>query len=438
MPKTFAEKALARASGLAEVSAGQIIDATPDRVLSHDNTAAIYRLFKQLGVEKVKHPERLCITLDHAVPAPTTQHAQNHAEVRRFVEEQGVTHFFEVGRGICHQVFSEEALVLPGMTIIGSDSHTTHFGWLGAFGAGIGRTEVAAVWATGELWLRVPESMKIVVTGVLPPWVTAKDFCLKLIGDLGQDGGLYRSVEFTGDGIGKLSLDSRMVIPNMMAEFGAKNAYLPPDAEVFGYLEQRLTRRLLLGDLSEAEHQSQITNLQSQALYPDPGAVYASEHHYDLSALEPMVAKPHRVDNVVPVSAIAGTPVQQAWLGTCTNGRFEDIAAACDVLRGRRVAKGTRLLWNPASSEVLQQALHFGHVETFLSAGGVIDAPGCGPCMGNHMGVPAIGEVTISSANRNFRGRMGTRDSEIYLASPAVVAASAVAGVIADPREIAI
>jgi 3-isopropylmalate/(R)-2-methylmalate dehydratase large subunit len=229
-----------------------------------------------------------------------------------------------------------------------------------------------------------------------------------------------------------------MVIPNMMAEFGAKNAYLPPDAEVFGYLEQRLTRRLLLGDLSEAEHQSQITDLQSRALYPDSDATYAAEHHYDLSTLEPMVAKPHRVDNVVPLSAIAGTRVQQAWLGTCTNGRFEDIAAACDVLRGRRVAKGTRLLWNPASSEVLQQALHFGHVETFLSAGGVIDAPGCGPCMGNHMGVPATGEVTISSANRNFQGRMGTRDSEIYLASPAVVAASAVAGVIADPREIAI
>ncbi|PJF46851.1 MAG: homoaconitate hydratase family protein [Chloroflexi bacterium] len=441
MGKTFAEKALARASGQSETTAGQIVDARPDRVLSHDNTAAIYRLFRQLGVERVKHPERLCITLDHAVPAPTTQHAQNHAEVRRFVREQGVRHFFEVGRGICHQVFSEEALVLPGMTILGSDSHTTHFGWLGAFGAGIGRSEVAALWATGELWLRVPESMKVVVTGSLPPWVTTKDFCLKLIGDLGQDGGLYRSVEFHGDGIGRLSLESRMVIPNMMAEFGAKNAYLPPDEAVFSYLEERLQRRLRAAEAQQdtvecAAIESQLAGLRSNALYPDAEAAYVFECRYELGALEPMVARPHRVDNVAPISEVKGRPVQQAWLGTCTNGRLEDIAAACDVLRGRRVARTTRLLWNPASSEVLQAALQLGYVATFLEAGGVISAPGCGPCMGNHMGVPAVGEVTISSANRNFRGRMGTRESEIYLASPAVVAASAVAGVIADPREI--
>jgi len=441
MGKTFAQKALARASGQAEVSVGQIVDARPDRVLSHDNTAAIYRLFKQLGVERVRHPERLCITLDHAVPAPTTQHAQNHAEVRQFVREQGVRYFFEVGRGICHQVFSEEALVLPGMTILGSDSHTTHFGWLGAFGAGVGRSEVAAIWATGELWLRVPESMKVTVTGELPPWVTSKDFCLRLIGDLGQDGGLYRSVEFDGDGIGRLSLDSRMVIPNMMAEFGAKNAYLPPDDAVFDYLEQRLRRRRQAaqaqGDADEVRAlDAQLEALRSAALYPDPDAEYVLECRYDLSALEPMVAQPHRVDNVAPIGAVKGRPVHQAWLGTCTNGRLEDIAAACQVLRGRRIAPGTRLLWNPASSEVLQEALRLGYVAIFLEAGGVINAPGCGPCMGNHMGVPAVGEVTISSANRNFRGRMGTRDAETYLASPAVVAASAVVGVIADPREV--
>lgn len=441
MAKTFAEKALARASGQGSVSAGQIVDVQPDRVLSHDNTAAIYRLFRQLGVERVKHPERLCITLDHAVPAPTTQHAQNHAEVRRFVNEQGVRYFFEVGRGICHQVLSEEALVLPGMTILGSDSHTTHFGWLGAFGAGVGRSEVAAIWATGELWLRVPETMKVTLSGRLAPWVTTKDFCLKFIGDLGQDGGLYRSIEFHGEGIGALSLESRMVIPNMMAEFGAKNAYLPPDDLVFGYLEERLRRRMRRaaaeGDRGEcALLESQCATLRRDALYPDPDAAYAVEHHYDLGKLEPMVACPHRVDNVVPISAVKGRRVDQAWLGTCTNGRLEDIAAACAVLRGRRIARTTRLLWNPASAEVLNDALRLGHVETFLAAGGVINTPGCGPCMGNHMGIPAPGEVTISSANRNFRGRMGTRDAEIYLASPAVVAASAVAGAIADPRDI--
>jgi 3-isopropylmalate/(R)-2-methylmalate dehydratase large subunit len=425
MGKTFAEKALARAAGLSDVSAGQIVDARPDRVLSHDNTAAIYRLFKQLGIEKVLNPERLCITLDHAVPAPSTQHAQNHAEVRRFVAEQGVTHFFEVGRGICHQVFSEEALVLPGWSILGSDSHTPHFGWLGAFGAGVGRSEVAALWATGELWLRVPEAMQIELTGTLPRHVTTKDFCLKLIGDLGQDGGLYASVEFCGADISGLSLESRMVVPNMMAEFGAKNAYMPPDDAVFAYLDARLARRGL------------AATSRKDALYPDADAHYMSRHRYDLGALEPMVARPHRVDNTVPVSMLKGTRVQQAFLGTCTNGRLEDIAAAAEVLRGRKVSSQTRLLVIPASSEVMKAATKLGYISDLLEAGAVISVPGCGPCMGNHMGVPAIGEATISTANRNFKGRMGTRDSEIYLASPAVVAATAIAGEIVDPREVA-
>ncbi len=433
MGKTFAEKALARASGQTEVTAGQIVDARPDRILSHDNTAAIYRLFKQLGVDRVQHPERLAVTLDHAVPAPTTQHAQNHAEARRFVEEQGVTHFFEVGRGICHQVLSEEALALPGQLILGADSHTTHYGWLGAFGAGVGRSEVAALWATGELWLRVPESLKIVLNGKLPFGVTSKDFCLKLIGDLGADGGLYASVEFHGDGIHDLSLESRMVIPNMMAEFGAKNAYLPPDEAVFAYLAERLERRSKR-DCESAQDWAAVA--RRDALYPDPDAQYVATHVYDASALEPMIAKPHRVDNVAPLSAVRGTRVQQAFLGTCTNGRLEDLAAACEVLKGKQIARGTRMVVIPASSEVLQEATRRGYISIFLEAGAVIGVPGCGPCMGNHMGIPAPNEATISSANRNFRGRMGTRESEIYLASPAVVAASAVAGYIADPREV--
>ena len=437
MGKTFAEKALARASGQTEVTAGQIVDARPDRILSHDNTAAIYRLFRQLGVEKVKNPERLAITLDHAVPAPTTQHAQNHAEARRFVEEQGVQHFFEVGRGICHQVLSEEALVLPGQLILGADSHTTHYGWLGAFGAGVGRSEVAALWATGELWLRVPESIQIVLNGELPFGVTSKDFCLKLIGDLGADGGLYASVEFHGDGIGKLSLESRMVIPNMMAEFGAKNAYLAPDERVFEYLAERIQKRQT-SNVKRDRDASRLTFdvLREGALYADPDAAYLATRVYDASTLEPMVAKPHRVDNVVPLSQIKGMRVQQAFLGTCTNGRIEDLAAACEVIRGKQVARGTRMVVIPASSEVLKEATRLGYISTLLEAGAVIGVPGCGPCMGNHMGVPAPNEVTISSANRNFRGRMGTRESEVYLASPAVVAASAVAGVIADPKEV--
>ena len=437
MGKTFAEKALARAAGQASVSTGQIVDAQPDAILSHDNTAAIFRLFKQLGIERVKNPDRLRIALDHAVPAPTTQHAQNHAEVRAFVEKQGVTHFFEVGRAICHQVLSEEAMVLPGQLILGADSHTTHYGWMGAFGAGVGRSEVAALWATGELWLRVPESIKVVLNGALPPGVTSKDFCLKLIGDVGADGGLYASVEFHGDGISQMSLESRMVIPNMMAEFGAKNAYLAPDEKVYEYLSVPLKKRLEIGDwrLPDSK-QSLISNLQSQALFADADATYRATYTYDAGKLEPMIARPHRVDNVAPLSMLKGTRIQQAFLGTCTNGRIEDIAAACEVMRGKHVARGTRMLVIPASSEILKEATARGYISILLDAGAVIGVPGCGPCMGNHMGVPAVGEVTISTANRNFRGRMGTREAEIYLASPAVVAASAVAGVISDPQEV--
>jgi homoaconitate hydratase family protein len=445
MGYTFAEKALARASGHARVEAGQIVDARPDVILSHDNTAAIWKIFKALGVDRVKSPERLAITLDHAVPAPTTAHAQNHADVRQFVQEMGVDKFFEVGRGICHQVLSEEAIVLPGQLILGADSHTTHFGWMGAFGAGIGRSEVAALWATGELWLRVPESIKIVVTGALPPGTTSKDLCLKIIGDLGADGGLYQSVELHGDAISKMSIESRMVIPNMLAEFGVKNAYLPPDDAVFEWLGKTKLGRypdlaphpppLAPGPLFPALRLSP-SSLRVGALFPDSDARYASEFHFNASMLEPFVACPHSVDNVKPLSQVQGVRVQQAFLGTCTNGRLEDIAAAANVVRGRTIASGTRMIVIPASSQVLQEALAKGYIQTLLDAGAVLGTPGCGPCMGNHMGIPAPNEVTISTANRNFRGRMGTRDAEIYLASPAVVAASAVMGRIADPREL--
>jgi len=437
-PQTFAQKALARAAGLDFVEVGQVVDARPDVVLSHDNTAAIRRIWREFGQERVLIPERIAITLDHAVPAPTTKHAQNHAEIRQFVQEQGIRHFFEVGRGICHQVLSEEAIVLPGQVILGADSHTTHFGWLGAFGAGIGRSEVATLWATGELWLRVPESMKIVLDGDLPPGVTAKDFALRVIGDLGADGGLYMSVEFHGSGIAAMSLESRMVLPNMMAEFGAKNAWVAPDEKTVAYLREGLKKRLgdwEIGDWRlEIGGQSPISNLQS--LLPDPDAHYAAEYRYAAADLETYIACPHSVDNVVPLSAVAGTRVQQAFLGTCTNGRIEDLAAAAAVVRGKKVAPGVRFLVIPASSQVLKAALALGYIQDFVEAGAVIGVPGCGPCMGNHMGIPAPGEVTISSANRNFRGRMGTADAEIYLANPAVVAASAVAGVIAEPREI--
>lgn len=440
--QTFAQKALARSAGLPTVEVGQVVDARPDVVLSHDNTAAIREIWLEFGQPRVVIPERMAITLDHAVPAPTTKHAQNHAEIRAFVAEQGIRHFFEAGRGVCHQVFSEEALVLPGQVILGSDSHTTHFGWLGAFGAGIGRSEVAVLWATGELWLRVPESMQISLEGALPPGVTVKDFALRVMGDLGVDGGLYMAVEFCGSGIAAFSLESRMVLPNQMAEFGVKTAYIPPDEKVFTYLAERKARRegRVAGGASAQDLQSKIQNLKSEiaanALYSDADAPYVAKHRYAAADLEPYIACPHSMDNVKPLSQVAGTRVQQAFIGTCTNGRLEDLAAAAAVIQGQRVAPGTRLLVIPASSEVLNDALRLGYIQTLSDAGAMIGVPGCGPCMGNHMGIPAPKEVTISSANRNFQGRMGTRDAEIYLASPAVVAASAIKGVIADPREV--
>jgi 3-isopropylmalate/(R)-2-methylmalate dehydratase large subunit len=325
---------------------------------------------------------------------------------------------------------SEEALVLPGQLILGADSHTTHFGWLGAFGTGVGRTEMAAIWATGELWLRVPESMKVIVTGELGRGVTSKDLCLQMIGSLGADGGLYQSIEFHGEAISKLSIASRMVIPNMMAEFGAKNAYLPPDDLVFNYLAQRGTRR------RPSAFSDQLTAIKAMAIYPDADAVYASTQVIDANAIELKVACPHAVDNVRPLHEVAGTKVHQAFLGTCTNGRLEDLAAAAEIVKGQRVATGTRFLVIPASSEVYVQALQAGYVQTLMEAGAVFGTPGCGPCMGNHLGVLGSGEICISTANRNFKGRMGQPDAEIYLASPAIVAASAVKGVIADPREI--
>lgn len=412
MGHTFAEKILARAAGLAHAEAGQIVDARPDIILSHDNTAAIYQTFKKLGLKHVKNPEKLAITLDHAVPAPTTEHAKNHQEVRQFVKEQGVQYFFEVGRGICHQVHSEEGVVLPGNLVLGSDSHTPHFGWLGAFGAGVGRSEVAALWATGELWMRVPESVRVTVEGRWQPGVTAKDFCLQLFRDHGVEGGIYQSLEFSGSGIDALSLESRMVIPNFMAEFGVKTAYLAPDQAVLDYVTQRARRPFT-------------------PVYPDADAYYHAKLHYDVSTLEPLVACPDSPDNVRPLSEVAGTPIQQAFLGTCTNGRLEDIAAAAHIVEGRHIAPTVRFIVIPASSEVLKAAVRHGYIGTLLEAGAVINTPGCGPCMGNHMGVPAPGEVTISSGNRNFNGRMGTPDAPTYLASPAVVAASAIAGVIA-------
>ena len=417
MGHTFAEKILAARAGLAEAVPGQIVEITPDVALSHDNTAPIAGIFRQIGVARVARPDIHVVVLDHACPAPTTKHAHNHKIIRQFVAQQGIENFYDVGRGVCHQVLAEEGFALPGALVLGSDSHTPTAGAFGAFAAGIGRSEMAAIMATARIWLRVPESLKILVHGQLRQGVTSKDLALHVIGDLGADGGLYQSVEWFGEGVAALDMEARMVIPNMMAEMGAKNSYIPPDEVTFAWLEGR-------------------ARAPFEPLYPDPDAEYARVVEYDAGTIEPVVARPHTVDNVAPVREVAGTRIDQAFLGTCTNGRLSDLGAAARVLEGRRVAPGVRLIVIPASSEVYLAALDAGYLRTFVEAGAVIESPGCGPCMGNHMGVPAEGEVSISTANRNFRGRMGTKESQIYLASPLVVAASAVAGKIVHPKDL--
>jgi 3-isopropylmalate/(R)-2-methylmalate dehydratase large subunit len=417
MGKTFAEKILALKAGLDETVAEQIVTVQPDKLLTHDNTSAIAKHFRKIGVERVANPNMNVIILDHVTPAANETYAQSHKETRAFVREQGISAFYDIGEGICHQVLPEQGHALPGMLIVGSDSHTPSHGALGAFAAGIGRTEAAAVMATGEIWLRVPESMRIVVEGVLPDRVSAKDLVLHIIGEIGADGADYRSVEFAGPTVEAMSIGSRQVLCNMAAEMGAKNGFVAPDD---------ITRSWLTGR----------TDTPYQEVHPDPEAAYAQVLHYDVSDLAPRVAKPHRVDNVVPVTEVAGLEINQALIGTCTNGRLEDLQAAADILRGRRIASWVRLLVLPASREVLLQAIETGIVRDLVAAGATLLNPGCGPCLGAHEGCMAPGERTISTANRNFQGRMGSREAEIYLASPTTVAASALAGVIADPRDL--
>jgi len=416
MGQTFAQKVLARKAGLREVEPGQIVTVQPDKLLTHDNTAAIARIFREIGVEKVARPEISVIVLDHVVPAATEGHARNHQQIREFVREQGIASFYDVGEGICHQVLPEKGHALPGYLIVGSDSHTPTHGAFGAFAAGIGRTEAAAVMATGEIWLMVPHTFRISIEGQLQKGVYAKDIILYIIGELGADGADYRAVEFTGPVLGELTVASRMVLCNMVAEMGAKIGVAEPDDKTRAWLNGRSVAGF-------------------QEVFADPDASYERVIEYDVSGLLPQVAKPHTVDNVVPVTEVLGTRIDQAFIGTCTNGRLEDFRVAAQILGGRKIAPNTRLLILPASREVLLAAVAEGTITELITAGAVVLNPGCGPCLGAHQGVMAPGEVTISTANRNFKGRMGCKEAQVYLASPATVAASARAGEIVDPRE---
>ncbi len=418
MGQSFSQKILARGAGKPSVEVGEIVDVTPDVVLSHDNTAAIAATFRRIGKERLDDPGRHVIVLDHCVPAASDAHAGNHQAIRAFVAEQGIEHFYDVQRGICHQVLPEEGHIRPGRLVLGADSHTTTHGALGAFAAGIGRSEVAAIMAIGKLWLRVPETIQVTVDGALPPQVTPKDFILRLIGDVGADGALYQAVEFVGEAIAAMATADRLTLCNMTAEMGAKNGYVPADGETDAWLAQR--------GVTPSAH-----------VCSDLDVIYARQIHYDVSDLVPQVAAPHTVDNVRPVTEAAGEPVHQALLGTCTNGRLSDLHQAAALLAGKTIHPRVRLLVFPASVEVFRAAMGDGTLLALSEAGAVVMNPGCGPCLGAHGGILAPGETCISTANRNFRGRMGSRDASIYLASPATVAASALTGVITDPREAA-
>jgi len=415
LDKTLSEKILGKKAGK-EVSAGEVVTVAPDYCLSHDNSAAIIGEFKKLGVARVKAPGKLVIILDHIVPAADEKYAQNHKTVREFVAAQGLPNFFDIQHGVCHQVLSEASFALPGKLIVGSDSHTTTYGAFGAFAAGIGRTEAASIWATDEIWLRVPETLRVEFSGRLPAGVYAKDVILKVIGDHGADRANYEAIEFSGPAAGNFSLASRMVMANMAAEMGAKNGYFEPDEKTLEWVKAR----------ARADY---------EVVKSDPGAKYEAVLKYDLAALEPQIACPHTVDNVKPVREVEGKPFHQALIGTCTNGRLEDLDVAARILKGKKIHPRVRVLVLPASREVYVEAMRKGLLETLSEAGCVILNPGCGPCLGAHEGLLAAGEVVVSTSNRNFRGRMGNRDSEIYLASPATAAASSLEGQITDPRK---
>lgn len=415
MGKTLSEKILGHKAGK-PVQAGEVVTVSPDYCLSHDNSAAIIGEFRKIGVPRVRAPEKLIIILDHIVPAADEKYAQNHKTIREFVAEQGIPNFFDIQHGVCHQVLSEAGFALPGKLIVGADSHTTTYGAFGAFAAGIGRTEAASIWATDEIWLRVPETLRIELAGALPRGVYAKDLILKIIGDHGAERANYEAVEFAGAGARGLSVASRMTLCNMAAEMGAKNAYFEPDEKTLDWLQGR-------------------ARADFEIVRSDPDAPYEAVLVYSLSTLEPQVACPHTVDDVKPVSEVEGRVIHQALIGTCTNGRLEDLEVAASILKGKKIRAGVRTLILPASREVYLEALRRGLLETFSEAGCVILNPGCGPCLGAHQGLLAAGEAVVSTSNRNFRGRMGSRDSEIYLASPATAAASSLEGKITDPRK---
>ena len=401
---TFAEKVF-------RANAGAIVFARPDIILTHDNTASIYKTFQKMGGVKVAYPDQMLVVLDHNAPPPDAKLANQYQEIRDIVSGQGISKFYDAGRGICHQIMSYHAK--PGMLIVGSDSHTSTAGAFNAFAAGIDRTESAGIWKRGETWFRVPESIKINLTGKLSENVYAKDLALWIIGMIGTDGANYMSIEYHGEGVRNLTIDDRMTIANLASEMGAKNAVFPADETLMHFL----------GNGAE----------NNKGVWADKGADYFKVIDIDLNEIFPVVAAPHNVENVKSVSEVAGTEVHEGLIGTCTNGRIEDLRIAAGILKDKKIKSGFQLNVIPASDRIFLQAVNEGLISTLISSGAIILTPSCGPCLGTGLGIPASGHTVISTANRNFTGRMGNKEAGIYLASPATVALSALTGVITDP-----
>jgi 3-isopropylmalate/(R)-2-methylmalate dehydratase large subunit len=413
--KTIAEKVLSAHAGT-NARAGDIVVADVDFVMGQDGTSPLaIRALERMGVEKVFDPERVALVIDHSSPSPLEGVSALHTMMREFGARTGAK-VYDVGCGVCHQLVPEQGHVVPGDLVVGCDSHTCTYGAVNVFSTGVGSTDGAAAMASGKLWFRVPETMRFVLNGVLPPGVFSKDVILHLAGLIGADGATYMSVEFEGPVIDAMSVEARMTISNMAIEVGAKAGLMRADAKTLAWYDCR--------------------GLRTPApVSPDADAVYAVTHTLDLSTLKPQVAKPHSVDNVSAIADVAGTPISQGFLGTCTNGRLEDLSIAAGILKGRKVHPDVRFIVAPASKQVYLDAMTAGHIQTLVEAGAAVVTPGCGPCVGTHNGVPSDGENVISTANRNFKGRMGNSNAFIYLGSPATVAASVIEGRITDPRQ---
>ncbi|MCD8376369.1 MAG: 3-isopropylmalate dehydratase large subunit [Oscillospiraceae bacterium] len=419
MGMTMTQKILARAAGLPSVEAGQLVEARLDLVMGNDITAPVaITEFEKAGLTQVFDREKIAFVLDHSTPCKDIATAQLCAQAREFARKYRITHFYDTGRvGIEHALIPEQGLCAPGDVIIGADSHTCTYGAVGAFSTGIGSTDMAAGMATGTAWFKIPAAIQVVLTGHLRPYVSGKDIILHLIGRIGVDGALYRSLEFTGEGVAELEMDDRFTICNMAIEAGAKNGIFPVDQRCLDYVAQRVSRPY-------------------QVFQADEDAVYEQRVVIDLDRLEPTVSLPHLPSNTQTVSQAAGLPVQQVVIGSCTNGRLKDMREAAEILKGRSVAEGVRCIVIPATQEIYLSCVREGLTEIFIQAGAAVSTPTCGPCLGGHMGVLAPGERAISTTNRNFVGRMGHVTSEVILASPAVAAASAVTGVVTDPASL--